>query len=66
MDPIGFDTHDHAHCIADGIAAAEERRGAKPERYRPGQQLTTIRIGLEYVASAIDIAAPPAAPRNRL
>jgi Fur family zinc uptake transcriptional regulator len=24
MDPIGFDTHDHAHCIADCIAAAEE------------------------------------------
>jgi Fur family zinc uptake transcriptional regulator len=23
MDPIGFDRHDHAHCIEDGLAAAD-------------------------------------------
>lgn len=37
MDPIGFDTHDHAHCIADGIAAAQAHCAAV------GVQMTPVR-----------------------
>lgn len=37
MDAIGFDTHNHAHCIADGLASADRQCRAA------GAQLTPVR-----------------------
>ncbi|CUH75833.1 transcriptional repressor [Tropicibacter naphthalenivorans] len=37
MDPVGFETHDHAHCMASALAKAEEECAEK------GLQLTPVR-----------------------
>ncbi|NND18204.1 MAG: transcriptional repressor [Silicimonas sp.] len=37
MNSIGFDTHDHAHCIADGMTAADRQCQAA------GVQMTPVR-----------------------
>lgn len=38
MDPIGFDTHDHRHCIADGIATAEAQCQAAGAQMTPARR----------------------------
>ena len=35
MDPIGFDAHDHSHCISDGIAVADAHCRANSLQFTP-------------------------------
>ncbi len=35
MDPIGFDAHDHSHCISDGIAVADAHCRANGLQFTP-------------------------------
>lgn len=35
MDSIGFETHDHAHCISDGISAADAQCKANGLQFTP-------------------------------